>query len=795
MAILKERLALLIDADTKGAVRGLNQVGQSARTNLGGTQTMVSQFTDSLRQSAPVIGAALGAAGYAFVQVTDSASRLSSANGALQASFRGMTTGVQEFTRDAEGLGLSEAAAAESAARLGGGLQALGFTTGEAAGEVKTLIERAADMSVGFGTTEEALSAISALLRGERDPIEQYGVAIKEADVKARLAADGLDHLTGEALKNAQAVASLELFYEATANRMGLYGSEANAAAREQAELTAKFENLQAEIGTALLPALVDLASGMNTAIDVGRVLAAVIGDVASSAAAAVPDVSDLLTALPSWAQGAADALGPVGDALGDLLGPSNSDIELIPPEEFERIQRGTAQAATSWLGLGDAVSSVSRLIGDAASGTDEADRGLSEVADKYESIFSELFAYQDALQGVEDGTRQVADAHRAHADAQREAADAADDVRQAALDVAEAMVLQFDATDAARKGIDDYAAAQAAATDPIFAMIRALEQQDELLKQAKGSDVKKDGTKLSASGSAPTLLDFAEGAAGVQQAAIGLAGALRTGQTSIGQVQDALKGWVAQGLITEDQAHALGVMFAEAAGKASELEGANVAGAAAAGVAAGKLEAEEEAAERTRAAQDRLRAAQERLTASQDRVADTAGDVARAHEDATRKAWALDQAQFELNAKIEKNPGLIEDAKRKMREWVDQGLVPAATAARDLRDMLGGINDQLERRATIRDTVLNLADAFNPWSGATGGRVPGPMGQEVPILAHGGEMVVSNTDLSRMRQGGSSAYSGPLMVVENITATDVGTAIRQAGDELVAVQYRAGLN
>ena len=69
----------------------------------------------------------------------------------------------------------------------------------------------------------------------------------------ARLAADGLENLTGEALKNAQAVASLELLYEATADRVGLYGSEANKAAREQAEFTAKLED---ELGVQLLRVL-----------------------------------------------------------------------------------------------------------------------------------------------------------------------------------------------------------------------------------------------------------------------------------------------------------------------------------------------------------------------------------------------------------------------------------------------------------------------------------------------------------------------------------------------------------
>ena len=806
---LTERLALLIDADTRGAVRGLDNLGRSTRTQLGGAQSMVSSFVDGLRRAGPAIAGVGAIAAAGLYQSVQAAGDLSSATGALDAIFKGAAGEARAFAEDAERLGLSQLDASRYAALLGGQLSNMGFGAAEAGDQAQTLIERAADLSVGFGSTAEAVNAISAVLRGEYDTIERFAIQLKQSDVNARVAEKGLSGLTGEALKNAQATAALELLYDQAANRIGAYGSEANEAAREQAELTAKFENLQAEIGTAVLPAFVELLDQMNTGIDVGRQLAGVVGDLGSAFAAAAPDVEELL---PAWLKGAGDALGFIGDAFA----PGKSDLELIPPEEWDAMQQRTARAAADWLGLGDAVDSVGAMIGgfvDEASGGAD---GLGEIAQSYESIFDELFGYQDALRGVEESQDKVRQAQRSLSDAQRDAASAADDVRQAHLDVAAAAIVNFDAHEAARRGIADYADEQRAAVDPVFAFIRALERQEELLEGVK---VAQDGTKLTASGNKPSLLDFAENAADVESAAYGLAGAIQTGEVSVDDLNTRLKKWVSQGLLTEAQAARLSSVFADAAAKATGLEGATAAHAAASGVAEARMEAEAEAAERVRDAQERLRDAQERLVTAQERVTTSAEAVNDAHRDSARRAYDLDRALFNLNAEAQKNPGFIEDARRKTQEWVDQGLIPAEERARLLRDMLQGINDAADRfggshrlhievtsnamafldflagSPTLTSGSIRLRDRlleqYMP-SGATGLTVPGPMGQPRMVMAHGGERLVSNMDLNRMST--APGYGGPLVHIDQIVVPDVASGIREAFSETKAAAHRAGL-
>src|SRR5699024_4545988 len=90
-------------------------------------------------------------------------------------------------------VGLSSRAYQESAAVLGAQLQNLGFAGDQLVGTTDGLIALGADLAATFGgTTQEAVNALSAAFRGERDPIERYGVSIKQTQVNAWLAANGM---------------------------------------------------------------------------------------------------------------------------------------------------------------------------------------------------------------------------------------------------------------------------------------------------------------------------------------------------------------------------------------------------------------------------------------------------------------------------------------------------------------------------------------------------------------------------------------------------------------------------
>lgn len=202
-------------------------------------------------------------------QAAETASELEQSVGAVESVFGDASEQILEFGESAaQSFGLSRREVNETAAVLGAQLQSMGFSAEDAAGEVINLEERAADMAATFGgSTKQALEAIASLMRGERDPIEKYGVAIKQADINARLAAQGLDNLTGEAKKQAEAQAGLALLMEQTAKVEGQFAQESDTAAGKTARATAKLENMRAEIGKKLLPIkmkLTDVVAGLT---------------------------------------------------------------------------------------------------------------------------------------------------------------------------------------------------------------------------------------------------------------------------------------------------------------------------------------------------------------------------------------------------------------------------------------------------------------------------------------------------------------------------------------------------
>lgn len=247
----RTRLGIDIDADASGVDRGVNQAsGRLGR--LGGVAAGAG------RALGLGLGAAAAAAGYLGKEVADSASRTQQAMGAVETVFGRASDKVLKWAEDsADSVGLASSEYQELATVVGSQLQNMGLSQDKATAKTKDLIKIGADMAATYGgSVSDAVSAVSSLLRGEADPIERYGVGIKKADINARVAAEGLDHLTGKQLKQAETQAALSLLNEQTAKTQGAFARESDTLAGAQARLSAKVENLKSNMGEALLPVL-----------------------------------------------------------------------------------------------------------------------------------------------------------------------------------------------------------------------------------------------------------------------------------------------------------------------------------------------------------------------------------------------------------------------------------------------------------------------------------------------------------------------------------------------------------
>ena len=204
------------------------------------------------------IGAKLGLDFAAeFSSAFTGASDLQQSVGGLEAVFKGASFG--ELDAKAKGaarsLGLSRNSYNELATTLGAGLKNKGIT--DFASQTQNLIGLGADLAAQFGgSTEEAVSAISSLMRGEADPIERYGIAINETAVNAELAARGQTKLTGAALEQAKAQARVDVLMRQSADAQGAFARESDTLAGKQQRDGAIWEDLKTKIGSAFLPTL-----------------------------------------------------------------------------------------------------------------------------------------------------------------------------------------------------------------------------------------------------------------------------------------------------------------------------------------------------------------------------------------------------------------------------------------------------------------------------------------------------------------------------------------------------------
>ena len=285
----------------------------------------------SLGSTLGKVGGALASFGIAAkaVQFTsqsiDSARDLERNMYSLNTVFGNLSPQMEQFTKDAHEIGLSQKDAAKSSVFLGSVLKQSGFSMADTTKETKKLVELGTDLAVTYGyDVQEALLGMTALFRGEYDPIEKFGVAMKQSEINSELAARGQDNLTGATRRNAEQVIRMELLYQRASDAMGAFRDQEGNLFVEQAKLQAQFENMQASIGTQLLPVMVGLTEALLPLIHylgplIGQAIEGSI-PILESMVSFIADLSDKSTLAGGSLDFLIGAVGATVDATAGLL-------------------------------------------------------------------------------------------------------------------------------------------------------------------------------------------------------------------------------------------------------------------------------------------------------------------------------------------------------------------------------------------------------------------------------------------------------------------------------------------
>jgi hypothetical protein len=219
-----------------------------------------ARFSGAFKGAMAGIGGVLAAAGIgSFVSdAVKGAGDLEQSLGALDSVFRDNSAQMKTWSKNAAtDVGLTQNEFNELGTLIGSQLKNGGTAMDELAPKTKGLITMGADLSSMFGgTTKDAVDALSSALKGERDPIEKYGVSLNQAKIEAEASALGFSKVGKSYEDNAIQAATLSLITKQTADAQGNFAKESDTFAHKQQVMSAKWEDLKVKIGEQFMPAI-----------------------------------------------------------------------------------------------------------------------------------------------------------------------------------------------------------------------------------------------------------------------------------------------------------------------------------------------------------------------------------------------------------------------------------------------------------------------------------------------------------------------------------------------------------
>ena len=246
--------------------------------------------------------------------------------GALDSVFKGSSKDMRNWSRNAaKDVGLTSNEFNELGTLIGSQLKNGGTAMEDLAPKTKDLIGLGADLSSMFGgSTKDAVDALSSALKGERDPIEKYGVSLNQAKIDAEAAALGFEKVGGALSAEATQAATMSLIMKQTGDAHGNFAKESDTFAHKQQVMAAEWGNLTTKMGELFLPVMATTFSFMSDKVI--PVLGEVVGGVMAFTAAFKAGDGDITS---SGFPGFMERLGGAARGLYDLFkGDYNSVLQ-----------------------------------------------------------------------------------------------------------------------------------------------------------------------------------------------------------------------------------------------------------------------------------------------------------------------------------------------------------------------------------------------------------------------------------------------------------------------------------
>jgi hypothetical protein len=280
-------LKVEILGDARGATRAADQTSRRYRQlegDLGRTDRAARSSRRGLAIAGGGMAAMAGPAGVATAAAAGLGAGLVKLAGLASDQAEALSAGAQTFGKAfaqvesksksaARTVGLSQTEYLNAAKTFGTFGLAAGKSGTDLAGFSTELIGVAADLA-SFHNTDvpTAIAAIGAGLRGEAEPLRQFGILLDDATLRQQALKMGLVKTTKEALTPQQKVlASQALITKSLGAAQGDFARTSGGAANQQRILTAQLKDQAAQIGQRLLPAATGVLTWLNQSIPKAR--------------------------------------------------------------------------------------------------------------------------------------------------------------------------------------------------------------------------------------------------------------------------------------------------------------------------------------------------------------------------------------------------------------------------------------------------------------------------------------------------------------------------------------------
>jgi len=193
------------------------------------------------------VAAGIGATAVALGSTIGPASDLEEAVNAVNVVFGEGAEEIIAYSKNsATAVGLSARSFNQMSAEMGAMLGNVGIAEEDLGTETISLMERASDMASIFNTdVSQAFGAIQSAIKGEFNPLEQFGVKMNQAAIDAKALEMGLADADGQLSDSAKAQAALALVYEQTDKIAGDFQNTSDGLANSQRIRTSRQIRLQ----------------------------------------------------------------------------------------------------------------------------------------------------------------------------------------------------------------------------------------------------------------------------------------------------------------------------------------------------------------------------------------------------------------------------------------------------------------------------------------------------------------------------------------------------------------------